>query len=206
MHWKKIVAREFLILLSSVVIYFILIVAHYLHNEMLNDQYYELKKEYEMIVDNSDKQLPIKLLAWYVIINEGKRHSYSENRKDFYYAYEYQYIQGVNTHRREFIENIDEYDYQESIYKELKKLNVTGNVSLEEFQSLIDKDFTSPKILEQLESIEDKVSQIHYNYFNEKNLSSEELSEIIITTLAIFVFIIRYLFYAIRWSIRQLKT
>jgi hypothetical protein len=184
---KKIIAREFLILLGTAILFFI-IVGGWSFLEYRNG---EKEKKYEnqitQIIEKT-KNEPLKLEVFHYFNTEVYGSGKIDNLNEFINAdLSNEYTNGMY----DLIEN--------DTYHSLKK--PTEDLNKEEFYNKLKNDNNSKLILKEVEPIynrlvETQKSILHKNFID---------TEAIISILFFVFFITRYLIYTIKWSLIQLK-
>jgi hypothetical protein len=218
MNWKKIVAREFLILLGSTVLYIITIVllAYFIekHHDKSIDNYNAF-----INTTNNVSEFPFKLKLWFAL---GKTQWRKKKNSPDRYHFQSKYIKAGDTilWRSDFLLQIDERAFQEKILQSQsdpsKQLNGDSegfsyvgwlsNLSVDEFADQVKADNQSAIIAMRLDSLESAGKQLKSHIFEE--MYGEKKKDILIpllTVFAIIFYVLRYLLYAIRWSVRQLR-
>ncbi len=184
---KKIIAREFLFLLGTIILFFVVIFIWASLNDSINDKEYELKQEIKSLTEY--KKLPYRLRVFYYINNNIIEYSWDKMKDS-----------------EKFISDLKENEYASEIYDYIKKKR-NIEIDKEQYLKLISKDTVSEqyltKLLPKLLPLEKKLDKIKDSFFNH-SVGGDEALGLGILIFSIF-FLLRYLIYATKWSIRQLK-
>ncbi|SEA56142.1 hypothetical protein SAMN05443667_105252 [Flavobacterium gillisiae] len=178
---KKIIAREFLFLLGTTVLYLLLILPWIFITESNQEKTYKIQRELESMTEI--EKLPFRLK---VIVKIADDSSVSTLLN---------YAELVPLLKSEEVT-------AESVYLELlkdKKITLTNP----EFKREIEKDVDSEKYLEKIIILEKDVEARNKLFFNQSVDDEEAIA------LGIFIFSVlfplRYLIYITKWSIKQIK-
>ncbi|UII27641.1 hypothetical protein LVD15_04235 [Fulvivirga maritima] len=176
---KKIIAREFLFIIGTCVVYIMLIVSwDILYRSNYRDRE-EINKQIDELIDF--ESLPYRLKVYYFI-----KENFSVDMPG----------------RIEFIGDLKDQTLALKTYEYLKDNNKV-NSSEDQFLEKIHNDKESERYLVNIQTLENQLKQ------NRENLFFKGVTEDMMILIAIYligiVFIFRYLIYATRWSIKQLK-
>ncbi|WP_282035495.1 hypothetical protein [Saccharicrinis aurantiacus] len=175
---KKIIAREFLFILGTAILFLLVVFASYLNTEK------QTKLETEIKNLTQSEKLPYRLYIYYYINDNilkgtGKKISNPER----------------------FISILNKDSLRSSLIYDDIKSKGSIDISKENFLKRISDDNESEKYyLSVLHPLENKLSRIKNSFLN-------EVDNIIVYgySLLLIFFAIRYLIYMLFWSIKQLK-
>jgi hypothetical protein len=205
---RKVIAREFLVLVSVTILGLFSFLLTYPYNWHLSSKLAEIDNNVSLekdLADNLSKSFDSKTI-------NGKDYAYrvyqtiKENTVEFA-------IQEFSYSQSEFRQKIlSDKTFQENIYSTLQK-NIEGFVkSRIEFDSCLKSQLTAidVKNKKEAEIIRDRTNKA--KFLKEKVLLSmltfnEQISVAVRTIIysALILFLLRYFFYAVRWSINTLK-
>ena len=180
---KKIIAREFLILLGTSLLYLIILFSWVMLNNSNYDKKYQLEQRIEKLTEY--EKLPYRLRVFYYINNEILKMSW-EKMKD----------------SKKFILDIKDEVEASKTYNYIKN-NSDITIDKKEFISRISKDNQSEKYLEKIIPLEKELKKRNSSFFSNSITDKKVIGLGIILWTVFFLF--RYLFYITKWSIKQLR-
>lgn len=178
---KKILAREFLFLLGSIILFLIIVGIWSWRYEVNSDNYWESKKELNEMIESDNVSYRVKVFHY---LNQD----FPELRNE---------LKNIN----EFVERISQDDVSELYYNKIyDKGLITKDINHFRTKLKSDKKFkTQSKKYEKLKAkIDNRSSSIF------SSMDDDEVFGLGVIIL-ILVFGLRYLIYATKWSIEQLK-
>lgn len=184
---KKIIAREFLILLFGTILYFVILFAWTMLHERNSDRQWEIKSELKEI--GNSEQIPYRLKTFFYINNELLN--------------EYNQMEDASS----FISDYQDPDFATEIYDWIRK---KGQISIteESFIAKVNADKESekywnkikPKVNELKSELKEKRNSVFDGYVDDDSVFG------LAFFLFCIMFLLRYLIYATKWSIKQLKS
>lgn len=195
---KKIIAREFLYLLGTITVFFIVtLICSWLSERNFQEQN-ELKTEIQKLTEY--QKLPYRLRTFYYI-NNGINKDPSEKWKK-----REKFISDMKVKRLA----LDIYDFMKpkfdpnKLYEVISEKNATEKIdsSKRNFLTQIAKDKESESYLQKIILKEKELEKVKNSVLNK--MGTKEAIILGVILLSIF-FLLRYLIYATKWSIRQLK-
>jgi len=182
---KKIIAKEFLFLFGTVIQFILVLFVWTLLNNLNHDKEYELKQKIEKLTKYENLSFRLKL--FYYLKNEVTDEfgiKYNHGEKDI------------------FISNLKDNKKALKVYDLLKE---NGNIRInqEEYLSRISKDIESEKHLNKVSSLEKELEKTKDSFFNDC-VCDDKILRFGQILFSLF-FLLRYLIYGTKWSIKQLK-
>lgn len=219
---KKIIAREFLFLLGAILLFIVMIFIWKILNNKNIDKEKNLKQKIENISQNlfqneyyynNEIYLESELYKKYgkSLESKIKEHGYIKRTEvdvlldDFFGKYTNEKLSSFkrNKIKLTYNENFD------SLIKNLYSENLNETIKTEKIQ-LIKKVYgleTDSKTINEFHSkityLKNKLNKVESSFFN-LEMNSNKIFELGIILFSIF-FILRYLFYGTKWSIKKLK-
>ncbi|WP_418636856.1 hypothetical protein [Winogradskyella sp.] len=184
---KKIIAREFLVLLGTVFLFCIVFFSWAKLTDYNNKRHSELEKN----IPNhyTYKNLPLRLRIFYTMNDSIKSNSWKTMEPTVS-----NYISKLQTDSL-FVNST----YEKLVYEYPK-----ATITFELFKERIRNDVKSKKHLQYLISTETEIEDIEESWFyGQYNLSKKALKFSYV--FLIIFFILRYIYYAVIWSVKQLK-
>ncbi|MFC1784851.1 hypothetical protein ACFL0J_04395 [Candidatus Neomarinimicrobiota bacterium] len=179
---KKTIAREFLILFGTTILFFILLSGWYGLYTLNNSKETKLTLQIDNLTLGKDS--PYKLRIYYGLNNY---HGTSFDRDKLVL----------------FLEEINARTVSDKYYDELKSRYDNFTVSKSKFRENILNDTRSDLELPNILSIEEKLKKIQISFFNDRIYGDGVVALGLILITLFFLF--RYLYYATKWSIKQLR-
>ena len=176
---KKIIAREFLILIGSIIIFFFLFFVWIWLVD--RNQEKEFKFESELSELTEFKKNPYRLRVYYFFKKEMDKNLDNP----------YEFI----TELKDSSVIVEKYNY-------MKKENKI-DIPFSDFRDNILIDNQSEKYLTKTQNIEEVIRETRQSFFN-NSIYDDELLGLGFGLFSIF-FLLRYLIYSIKWSFKQLK-
>ncbi|MET4082847.1 hypothetical protein ABIB40_002811 [Pedobacter sp. UYP30] len=185
MKTKKIFAREFLFLLGTVILYFIITFLLMFIIKSKREKLLKIQDEISSISKN--EKLPFRLKVYDYLNSE-----LDTNSKNKFY-------ESAN-----FISNLKSDEVMaDEMYVYLFN-NKKTTLTLSEFKAAIKKDVDSERYLKEITVLEKKVENNKDSFFY-TSISKDKIISIGIALFSIF-FLLRYLIYGTKWSLKQLKV
>ncbi|WP_298512331.1 hypothetical protein [uncultured Kordia sp.] len=182
--YKKVIAREFLFLLGSTILFFATFFIWLYLGKINRDKQEKIQIEINQLKEYENMPYRLKVLLFV------KENIDYENRK----------ISSI-----EFISSLKKDSlFAYNIFSLLKKHDNEITISKQDFFRKIVKDNKSENYLKKISLQENKLRHVQNSFFN-NGISNREIEELIIIFVIIF-FGIRYLFYATKWSLKQFKS
>lgn len=180
---KKIIAKEFLFLLGTTILFFIILFIWIILNDSNRDKEYKLKDKIEKLTES--EKLPYRLRVFYYINNDITENSWNKMKDS-----------------EKFISDLKDTENASKIYDYIKE---KGNISStkDEFLDKISKDNESENYFTKILPLETELKKTEDSFFN-SSIRDEEIFVLGIFLFSIF-FLLRYLIYGTKWSIKQLK-
>ena len=182
---KKIFAREFLVLLCTVVVFIITTIVLLFISDSNDEKEWALKEQIHELT--APKEPPYRLNLYYYI-NEELIGPYGEGKIE---------------DRESFISALhSDKEYTSHLYDWMLQKGYRGNTTKAEYLERIIEDTDSEKYLEQLMKVEYELKD------TEKSLDFGDDQDVValMVSLFSFTFLLRYLYYATRWSVKELKA
>jgi hypothetical protein len=180
---KKIIAREFLYLLGTTIVFFIVVFIWIRLSERNYQEQNKLESEIEKLTEYEN--LPYRLKVFYYLNNEIIE-STSEKIEN----------------KEKFISDLKSKKEASEIYKFLKEKQHI-KISETEYLTKISKDTESEKYLKDILPLEKELEKAKNSFFN-GNVYTDDMGVFGLILFSIF-FLLRYLVYGTKWSIKQLK-
>ena len=180
---KKIIAKEFLFLLGTTILFFVVLFIWVMLHESNYDKKNELKDKISELTIY--EKLPYRLRVFYYINNDIIKNSWdkmSDSEKFIFYL-------------KDKKQASETYEY----------IKEKGNISItkDEFLEKISKDSKSENYLTKIQPLERKLEETKDSFFN-ISIGDDEILGLGVFLFSIF-FLLRYLIYGTKWSIKQLK-
>ncbi|MDD7913823.1 hypothetical protein [Polaribacter ponticola] len=183
---KKVIAKEFLFLLGSVILSILILSIWSLFININQNKENELHRK--VLKLKKYENSPYRLKIYYYLKNE----LYDD------YNFKYKLEKDVI-----FLSKIKNNEKSNHVYDFIKE-NGIMKITKEDFYSRILKDNESENHLSETVLFQKKLYDTRNSFFN-KSIDNEEILGICLTVFSIF-FILRYLIYGTKWSIKQLKV
>ncbi|WP_439132514.1 hypothetical protein [Polaribacter sp.] len=193
---KKVIAKEFLFLLGSIILSVLIFLIWSLLININQNKENDLIQKVDKL--NKYKNLPYKLKMFHFLKN-GVPNIYNEKHK---LEEREQFIYKIK--KREKSNQIYDFIKENGFLEIIKKDFYDKNLKEEDFYNKIIKDTKSEKYLNEIKVSEKELEKTKKSLFN-KNIYNEEILGICLVVFSVF-FILRYLIYGTKWSIKQLKT
>lgn len=185
---KKIIAREFLFALSTVILFFVLLITFNSISDNHMDDYYSVENEIEELQEAPYNEMPYRLRIYYYFKNEFGAYDLVKE------------IEGPNT----FLEQLEDDTYALTCFQLLEK-HYPSEMNFKKYKENISKDkaeLASDKYVALINLKEEELSEFRSSFFYSNNIEEEGIFFFLIALLFGF----RYLIYATTWSIRQVRT
>lgn len=152
-------------------------------NEASNDKEYELNQKIEKLTEY--EKLPYRLRVFYYINNDIIKNSWDKMEDS-----------------EKFISDLKDKEEASDIYDYIKE---NGNIGIdkEQFIERISKDNESEQYLTQILPLEEELKKTKNSFFNDW-VDDDEVLGLGLILFSLF-FLLRYLIYATKWSVKQLK-
>lgn len=180
---KKIIAREFLFLLGTTILFFVVLFIWTSLNDSNNDKEYEVKQEIESLTEY--EKLPYRLRVFYYINNDIIEYSWDKMKDS-----------------EKFISDLNDKENASKIYDYIKEKGNIG-INKEQYLKRISGDTESEKYLTKVLPLEKRLDKIKSSFFN-NSVGDDEALGLGLWIFSVF-FLLRYLIYTTKWSIKQLK-
>lgn len=177
---KKIIAREFLYLLFTSILFFVFFFLMLWRSEVLNNKIRVVDEEITSLTD--PEILPSRL-------------------KLFYYLENYRFKRHENDPVK-FIQDMENKDLVFSIYGQITNENKII-YSRDQFYNKLKKDTISGSYINKITPLEHRKRELMTSMFYGYGSSSDV--ELAIVVFVCFFYLLRYLIYATIWSIKQLR-
>lgn len=186
---KKIIAREFLIILCSSVFVFLTVMIWSLLIERKQNQIYDLETQLigyrKEFAKEKKGSFPVILDLYVFLYNDNHRnHFYLDDPKEF---------------TSEIQDNV-----KSNKYFDYLTYNGYIDIDFKRFRNGIEGDTVSKSWMKKIIPITDKLRDYKRSSFS-SSLDNDSIYKLILI-VSIFIFGFRYLFYAIVWSVKELKN
>jgi cell division protein FtsI/penicillin-binding protein 2 len=179
---KKIIAREFLFILATIVLFIFLLIIWIVLNQSSREKKYKIEKKIEELTQY--EILPYRARILYYVNTDKILPNKIENKENF-------------------ISELKNEKYASEIFEYIKKHYGDTPISKELFLNQILKDTSSENSLNEIIKLENEL--VRTNSIFSGNIDDDEVFGLGFTLFSIF-FLLRYLIYATKWSIKQLKV
>jgi|GEM_PF-6093316 len=181
---KKIVAKEFLYLLSTTLIYFAILFTWTILSESSKEKEYQIKQEIQDLTE--PEKLPFRLKMFHFLNNDLLNTDSWEKMED-----PEKFISDLKTNP----------EIISTLYSFVKEKNKT--ISKEIFENKINNDTESETYLAKIIAKEKELEKTQNSIFN-NTIGDDELLWLGVTLFS-FIFLLRYIIYGTKWSFKQLK-
>lgn len=193
MKIKRIIAREFLFVLGSTILFLILSFTYASIESNYDNRYNKIEEGLKEITERPYDELPYRLRIYHFLINEMG---------------EFEKVQKIENEER-FIYALRNEDEAMSFFK-LMEMQDRLNVDLDRYKNNISIDIENSEsegYLSLRNSKEEELAGIKSSFFYSGPYTSvNDNIELILVFLIFFLFGLRYLFYATTWSVKQLRA
>lgn len=183
---KKIIAKEFLFLLGTTILFFVVLFAWTMLSDSNSDRKYEIKQEITELTQANE--LPYRLRVFYFVNKDILNNSSWNKMED-----SGKFISDLKT----------DPGIVSSIYSFIKENDSGMTITEEEFKEKVRNDKESETYLTKITSLEKELEKTKASIFS-GSVGDDEILGLGLTLFSIF-FLLRYLIYATKWSVKELK-